>query len=446
MPVDTLANTDAGKASVSVATSIRKPLESYNVDQISAVRPNSLGISTEFSLRGRVNDTLPDFSREFWTPIHIHFGGEDPYITLCRLNFNKYSNAPHETPMFKDMEAVSLCTSRGKVRKDRLSVLTAQLREDIAAGRTVSIPPTGFVFHEGRVGSTLVANLLGSSPHSMVYAESDPPVDILRNCRGCSRQEKIRLLREVVALMGSSPVHKYLFFKMQSISTMQMDIVLEAFPQTAWAFVYREPVQTMMSQVDPAKGGGGGPCLRSRRDRPKEITEVLARVGGPEASANSAGWCAGHLNMLCNSAIASFEYAGMFKGGRQRGMLVNYESLPGAVPRALLPMFGVETVSSDWLSRMAVESKSYSKSRPTKRKGSSSDHSFSGDSIDKEARSTQDIRKYAKLVLMPTFEKQARLSQHALQNVMTPSDYKAISSDDDAGSVNWRKLSTIPAP
>jgi hypothetical protein len=27
-----------------------------------------------------------------------------------------------------------------------------------------SIPPTGFVFHESRVGSTLVANILASNP------------------------------------------------------------------------------------------------------------------------------------------------------------------------------------------------------------------------------------------------------------------------------------------
>ena len=46
----------------------------------------------------------------------------------------------------------------------------------------------------------------------------------------------------------------------------------QAFPDTPWVFVYRMPVQTMMSHLDPRKGSGSGaPCLRSMRDPPAEV-------------------------------------------------------------------------------------------------------------------------------------------------------------------------------
>ena len=143
-------------------------------------------------------------------------------ITMCRLSFAKYSSAPHEIPMFIDLEAVSKCEG-ANVKIETLS----KLKADYANSNKVSIPPTGFVFHEGRVGSTLIANLLGSNPHSLVFSESDPPIDSLKNCRSCSRQDKINLFRDIVTLMGVSPVHKYMFFKFQSITSTVMELALE---------------------------------------------------------------------------------------------------------------------------------------------------------------------------------------------------------------------------
>ena len=37
------------------------------------------------------------------------------------------------------------------------------------------VKPSGFVFHESRVGSTLVANMLAAVPTNIVYSESAPP-------------------------------------------------------------------------------------------------------------------------------------------------------------------------------------------------------------------------------------------------------------------------------
>lgn len=166
---------------------------------------------------------LPDYSKEFWTPIDIDLSSaSDPVLTLCRLNFKKYSAAPHDTPMFKNLVSASSCDALHK-KSARLSELKQQMEDRGEKPLT----PTGFVFHEGRVGSTLVANLLGSNPYAMVFSESDPPVNVLTRCHRCTREQQIQLFRDVIGVMGLSPIHQHLFFKFQSISATAMDVALE---------------------------------------------------------------------------------------------------------------------------------------------------------------------------------------------------------------------------
>ena len=46
------------------------------------------------------------------------------------------------------------------------------------------IEPTGFIFHESRVGSTLVANMLASIPANLVYSEPHVPFSVITQCKG----------------------------------------------------------------------------------------------------------------------------------------------------------------------------------------------------------------------------------------------------------------------
>ena len=44
---------------------------------------------------------LPTWTEEFWSPTDVG-GGEDPRVTLCKLDFKQYWEAPHLNSMFKD--------------------------------------------------------------------------------------------------------------------------------------------------------------------------------------------------------------------------------------------------------------------------------------------------------------------------------------------------------
>jgi hypothetical protein len=57
----------------------------------------------------------PDWSQEFWSPIDVELENPmDPMITMCKLNFREYTKSPHLYPMFKEVEAMSLCQGHNR--------------------------------------------------------------------------------------------------------------------------------------------------------------------------------------------------------------------------------------------------------------------------------------------------------------------------------------------
>ena len=62
------------------------------------------------------------------------------------------------------VQQASKCDSRSETK--RLSEIKADV---VAAGTPVLLP--SFIFHMSRVGSTLAANILASSPRRLVYSE-----------------------------------------------------------------------------------------------------------------------------------------------------------------------------------------------------------------------------------------------------------------------------------
>jgi hypothetical protein len=168
--------------------------------------------------------SLPDWKQEFWSPIDVDVTS-NPTITLCKLNFKQYSETPHLYPMFRDLQTISNCRGNNK-RKESLSVLMKEISDKRGSSEGRIVAPTAFIFHESRVGSTLVANTLASDPFSMVYSESAPAANALLHCRTCTLERNIEIFRDVITLMGRSPVHKHLFLKFQSITSTKMNIAL----------------------------------------------------------------------------------------------------------------------------------------------------------------------------------------------------------------------------
>lgn len=166
-----------------------------------------------------------------WTPISISkVGSDDPVFELCQLDFKGYAKAPHLYAMFKDLVLKSNCRRRTAT----LSELKAEMQSGEPNGNYLE--PSGFVFHESRVGSTLVANMLAADPYSMVFSESSPPTAVLQS--NLPRQQKIDLFRDVLLLMGHTKYHKHLFLKFQSVTNTANDIILEVYESPISARFY----------------------------------------------------------------------------------------------------------------------------------------------------------------------------------------------------------------
>ena len=264
-------------------------------------------------------------------PTHAEDGSKYRGVTatFCKLHWDKYKMDPPSMPMFKMLVQESGCSRKENLFTMDLADVARKLDESETEEESLGIsvmPPAGFVFHESRVGSTLVANALTAMDPDghRVYSESDPINRALAACGDgftkCDMETNVEVLRDVVFLMGrtSSQSEKKMFFKVSSVGSKRIDVMRQAFEYVPWLFVFRDPVQTMMSHIDPAKKktvrGGLPPavCLRARH-RPADDLRRLVFLNNPGKQVEQLSdeeFCAAHLVRLHSIwGGASFSFA-----------------------------------------------------------------------------------------------------------------------------------------
>ena len=116
-----------------------------------------------------------------YVPVRIGtFDGENTPVELCKLDFDAYSRQPWHYPMFRDL--VALCGASDRIMRTL---------GDLASGVPLHSAPAGFIFHESRVGSTLLCNMLAADTDNAVYSESHPLPSIALHCPGCDRAMQV---------------------------------------------------------------------------------------------------------------------------------------------------------------------------------------------------------------------------------------------------------------
>jgi hypothetical protein len=214
--------------------------------------------------------------------------------------------------MFRDLVSHSPDCDKHRYRVDLAQVTQLVKTHDDNArsgdeNNVHSLQLAGVVFHESRCGSTLVANtLIAMNPKlHRVYSESAPPIAALHSICGetyakCPLEGAARILQDVMYLMGrSNDAHeKRVFFKIQSVASRNIKVFQHAFPNTPWMFIYRDPVQVLMSQL--AQGTRAANCVRSRVSPPSSVLEIVARGGYDNIKhISNEEYCAAHLVRFC---------------------------------------------------------------------------------------------------------------------------------------------------
>lgn len=248
--------------------------------------------------------------------------------------------------------------------------------------------PSGLIFHLSRCGSTLAAQVLAASPENIVLSEPEVMDTVLRAGRimpGVADHQRVAWLRGLAKAYGQRrfPDERRFFVKFDTWHVLEWEVIHQAFPGVPWVFLYRDPVEILVSQ----------------------LTEVSGRMlPGPM----SAGWLGlGLLEALqtpqeefCARALGRIAAVAAEAASRDPlALLVNYSQLPGALETGLAPWFGVPLDDAD-RARMQRTARHHSKSpgRP-----------FTGDTAAKQRLANDGLRRLAEHWVGPAYARLERL-------------------------------------
>jgi hypothetical protein len=188
-----------------------------------------------------------------------------------------------------------------------------------------ALRPSGFIFHMSRCGSTLVSQMLAACADNVVISEAAPIDEVVRARQtrpDLSEDEQARWLAAMVGALGQPRAgEQRLFVKLDCWHTLALPLFRRAFPDVPWVFLYRDPVEVMVSQRQtpgmqmlPGTFGPELPGLAPSHDRPDD-------------------YCARVLARICEPIVQQHAQGG--------GLLVNYRDLPDALWTTILPHCGV---------------------------------------------------------------------------------------------------------
>ncbi|WEK32359.1 MAG: sulfotransferase family protein [Candidatus Pseudomonas phytovorans] len=195
--------------------------------------------------------------------------------------------------------------------------------------RSPGLAPSALVFHASRCGSTLIAQLLASQAHNIVLSEP-PPLDNLLRAPLQDPGATAWQADAVSALMSAygqrrQGDERQLVIKLDAWSVFEAPLLAELYPQVPKLFLYRDPLEIVVSQLRQA-GMHRVPGLLG----PSRLDTLL-----PDAQAM------GVVEYSCRM-IGEILKAGLVLCQQHGGIAVNYTELPDAIWGRLAPEFGVQ--------------------------------------------------------------------------------------------------------
>lgn len=247
--------------------------------------------------------------------------------------------------------------------------------------------PAGFIHHMSRCGSTLVAQLLAADPDNVVLSEAEPLDAVLRWGieSGAPPEQQIAALRGIAAALGRdrSGHTRRVFFKLDSWHTVALPLFRAAFPDTPWVFLYRDPLEVLVSQ---------------QRMRGVHTVAGLVPVSVfpiPDADRLAGDHYAGLVLAHTMQAVLDHWPAG-------GGMLVDYAEMPDAILTRIAPHFGLapDAASAARMRQVAT--------RSAKTPG----ETFVPDSAAKQAAASPESRAAARDLVDPVYVRLTELRAH----------------------------------
>ncbi len=251
-----------------------------------------------------------------WLPARVRQQGGEAMI-----DWVFFGARPLSEPFYEDSVAKVRHAGPGALISTPLAELARQI------DRMTSLEPTGLIFHLSRCGSTLASQMLAVSPANLVVSEASPIDAVVRLRAG--EGQRIGLLRAMVGALGQARAgERRYFLKLDSWHACALPLFRQAFPQTPWAFIYRDPAAVMVSHA--------------RRTGMQMVSQLVPPgFYGLDPDTRSWGerYWAEVLGAICEAVLREHSAGG--------GLLVNYDDLPAALCDSVLPHFGVAASAAE---------------------------------------------------------------------------------------------------
>jgi hypothetical protein len=305
-----------------------------------------------------------------WVPIRVYQRTSRTMVDWCFLGQERFSD-----PFFE--ETINRCLRHpfALLFRHQTPIEALEELEPLA-------PPSGFIFHMSRCGSTLVSQMLAAVPSNIVISEAVPLDDLLRANRqqpALAEERRIRRLRGMVAALSRprNQGERHVVIKFDCWNTFDLPLIRRAFPNVPWVFLYRDPVEVLVSH----RRMPGSQIIPGALD-----PQMLGLSQAQLAAMPFEEYGAFVLARICQAAADYVD---------ERATLINYRQLPDVVTSCLLDTFQVD-YPPEALARMRDATRYHAKNPIFE---------FTADSQAKREAAGESLRALAERVMRPSYER-----------------------------------------
>ncbi len=320
-----------------------------------------------------------------WIPFRLDWKHPEPSVEWFYLGDQRFT-----APFFTETQDRNLRRPFNLLFRHRTPIGELQTFRSTRPGLT----PSGFIFHLSRSGSTLVSQMLAAVTANIVVSEArviDIAIRSYAFAPSAREAQRVEWLKLIIELLGR-PRHgeKNFIIKFDAWSMLDFQIVRRAFPDVPWIFVYRDPVEVMVSQF-ARRGAQMIPGALDPRLFGMDL-QTAEKISPEEFGARV-------LASICKAAL---------KHHQAGGLLVNYQQLPNLVWEQILSFFNLAH-SENELSAIRLAAQRDAKNPA---------FAFQNDSEQKRQNATPAIRDAADKWLYPVYNEleRAREAQPLTEN------------------------------
>lgn len=250
------------------------------------------------------------------------------------------------------------------------------------------LPLKGLVFHVGRCGSTLIAQALSGLSDSVVLSEPvifDSLLQAIITDPHLPEQQACALLKAMLAAQGQArrPNDQRLFVKTDAWHIIHIRQILAAFPGVPWLFLYRDPIEVLVSH---ARMPGilvvpGSLLAHGLSAPPEQLIKPLEH----------GAWI---LGQILQAAAQAFQDS-------PGGLLLNYRELPTAIENRINQHFDLRLDDQD-LEQVRAFYQPHAKNPQ---------HAFEDDCADKQASADANLLAMVERWMRVPYQQLERLRQ-----------------------------------